>query len=81
MLRRYIQYIRVRLRYITWKKIVNFLKIQWAYLRRQAKVNAYPPEIIIDTTDFCQLRCPVSTNLSYPLDIEKAKKIINSGIL
>lgn len=56
---RFLNYARQRLRVLTLKRLANVLRIEWDYLRKHSIVRAYPYEIIIDTSNICQLRCPL----------------------
>jgi hypothetical protein len=58
---RFRHYLGERLRYITVKKAINIAKVEWALFFRKPLVNAYPYEIIIDPTNVCRLRCPLSS--------------------
>ncbi|MBI3399370.1 MAG: SPASM domain-containing protein [Deltaproteobacteria bacterium] len=52
-------YLRERARYVTFGKLVNVMKVEWALLRRKEMVRGYPYEIIVDLTNICQLKCPL----------------------
>ena len=52
-------YMHERLRYLTFKRFVNLLKVEWALFRGKPVVHAYPYEVVIDSTNICQLRCPL----------------------
>src|SRR5512134_1782587 len=56
---RFLNYARQRLRVLTLKRLANVLRIEWDYLRKHSIVRAYPYEIVIDTSNICQLRCPL----------------------
>ncbi|MFH1999975.1 MAG: radical SAM protein [Planctomycetota bacterium] len=52
------RYANALIRHITWKKIINLIKVEWAYFRQQPCVNAYPYILKIESTNICNLRCP-----------------------
>ena len=45
--------------YLTWKKAVNFIKIETQLRFGTKKVSGYPYEWELDTTNICQLKCPL----------------------
>ena len=45
--------------YLTWKKAVNFIKIETQLRFGVKKVSGYPYEWELDTTNICQLKCPL----------------------
>ena len=47
------------LRYFKWKKLLNFWRIEYQLRTGRTKVSGYPYEWEIDTTNICQLRCPL----------------------
>ncbi len=47
------------LRYFTWKKFFNFWRIEFQLRGGVTEVNGYPYEWEIDTTNICQLKCPL----------------------
>ena len=47
------------LRYFTWKKIFNLLRVEWQLRLGAEKVKGLPYEWEIDTTNICQLKCPL----------------------
>ena len=46
-------------RYFGWKKFINFWRIEIAYRFGRTNVGGYPYEWEIDTTNICQLKCPL----------------------
>ncbi len=50
---------RAAMRYFKWKKFLNFWGIEVQYLKGRTKVKGYPYEWEIDTTNICQLKCPL----------------------
>ena len=53
------QRFRLGLRYATWKKLFNFLRIEIQLRFGRTRVWGYPYEWEIDTTNICQLKCPL----------------------
>ena len=49
----------VALRHGTWKKLFNFLRIELQLRMGRTHVSGYPYEWEIDTTNICQLKCPL----------------------
>jgi len=47
------------LRYFTWKKVVNFLRVEVALRFGFTRLGGTPYEWEIDTTNICQLKCPL----------------------
>ena len=47
------------LRYFSWKKFFNFWRIEWALGHGKTQVAGLPYEWEIDTTNICQLKCPL----------------------
>ena len=47
------------MRYFKWKKFFNFWRIEFQLRSGRTKVNGYPYEWEIDTTNICQLKCPL----------------------
>lgn len=81
---RFRHYIGERVRRLTIKKVINILKVELALLLKRPKFNAYPYEIIIDSTNICQLRCPLCSTGSRRSDRKRGymqfdtfKKIID----
>lgn len=84
ILRRYMDAV---FRHITWKKIVNLLKVEWAYFRQKEVLNAYPYVLKVESTNICNLRCPFCLNRDRSafekgrgfgrMDIESFKKIVD----
>lgn len=52
------RYFRLRLKYLTFKKLINLLKTEYAFYRKRHSLNSSPYELIIEPTNICQLRCP-----------------------
>jgi len=52
------RYIDALIHHITFKKLINILKVEWAYWRKKNVVNAYPYILKIESTNICNLRCP-----------------------
>ena len=46
-------------RYFTWKKLFNFARIEAQLYMGLRRVQGYPYEWEIDTTNICQLKCPL----------------------
>ncbi len=53
------QRLDVALRYFKWKKLLNFWRIEMQLRAGKSKVQGYPYEWEIDTTNICQLKCPL----------------------
>ncbi len=53
------QRMEVALRYFTWRKFFNFWRIEFQLRGGVTKVNGRPYEWEIDTTNVCQLKCPL----------------------
>ena len=53
------QRIHLALRYGSWKKLFNFLRVELQLRFGRTKVWGYPFEWEIDTTNICQLKCPL----------------------
>jgi len=52
------RYLHALFFHITWKKLVNIIKVEWAYFRQKPKVRGYPYILKIESTNICNLRCP-----------------------
>jgi len=52
------RYLDALFRHLTWKKLVNILKVELAYYRQKPALNAYPYVLKIESTNICNLRCP-----------------------
>lgn len=59
-------YGRSALRYSTPKKILNALRIEFAYRRRQADVSSYPYLLNIEPLYYCNLECPLCDRQIFP---------------
>ena len=46
-------------RYFKWKKLLNLMRVEWQLRTGKLDVTAYPYEWEIDTTNICQLKCPL----------------------
>ena len=46
-------------RYFRWKKLQNLWRVEWQLRTGKTDVTAYPYEWEIDTTNICQLKCPL----------------------
>jgi MoaA/NifB/PqqE/SkfB family radical SAM enzyme len=46
-------------RYLTWKKMFNFARIEVQLRMGRTEVSGYPYEWELDTTNICQLQCPL----------------------
>ncbi len=53
------QRLTVALRHGTWKKLFNLLRIELQLRLGRSRVSGYPYEWEIDTTNICQLKCPL----------------------
>ena len=53
------QRLDIALNHATWKKFINFLLIELQLRLGRTKVRGYPYEWEIDTTNICQLKCPL----------------------
>ena len=53
------QRFEVALRHGTWKKLFNLLRIELQLRLGRTRVSGYPYEWEIDTTNICQLKCPL----------------------
>ena len=49
----------VAMDHFTWKKVLNFLRIELQLKSGRTQVKGYPYEWEIDTTNICQLKCPL----------------------
>ena len=49
----------IALRHGTWRKLFNFLRIEVQLRLGRTRVSGYPYEWEIDTTNICQLKCPL----------------------
>ena len=49
----------IAVRHGTWKKLFNFLRIELQLRLGRTRVAGYPYEWEIDTTNICQLKCPL----------------------
>lgn len=58
-IRRFRNYIFERLRYLNLTRLLNLFKVEYALFFKKAVVNAYPYELIIDSTNICHLHCPL----------------------
>lgn len=58
-LRRNYLYARIALRHVTPRKILNWLRVEWAYRRRVLITSARPYAVVIDTNNICNLHCPL----------------------
>ncbi|MFC1571221.1 radical SAM/SPASM domain-containing protein [Candidatus Margulisiibacteriota bacterium] len=56
---RLMYYCRVRLKYLTIKKLINLILTEYFYFKKQIFLKSYPYELIIDPTNACQLKCPI----------------------
>lgn len=54
-----LQRLQVTLRYWAWKKLLNFLRIELQLRLGRTKVSGYAYEWEVDTTNICQLKCPL----------------------
>lgn len=52
------RYLDALFRHLTLKKLVNILKVEWAYFRQKPVVNAFPYILKVESTNICNLRCP-----------------------
>ncbi|HEX8463310.1 MAG TPA: radical SAM/SPASM domain-containing protein [Abditibacterium sp.] len=59
-------YGRSAFRYSTPKKVLNALRIEWAYHRRQANITAYPYLLNIEPLYYCNLECPLCDRQIFP---------------
>lgn len=53
------QRFEIALRHGTWKKLFNLLRIELQLRLGRTRVTGYPYEWEIDTTNICQLKCPL----------------------
>ncbi|MBN2104032.1 radical SAM protein [bacterium] len=51
-------YMAIR-RVITFKRLINFISVSVSYLFRMKKVRAIPPALMVEPTDYCNLKCPL----------------------
>ena len=47
------------MRYFSWKKMLNFIRVELQLRLGRTKVSGLPYEWEIDTTNICQLKCPL----------------------
>ena len=47
------------LRHLTLKRILNFLRIEYSYLRKRSCNIGFPYLLVIDPTNVCNLQCPL----------------------
>jgi MoaA/NifB/PqqE/SkfB family radical SAM enzyme len=52
------RYLDALFRHVTWKKLINILRVEWAYFRQKASFKGYPYVLKIESTNICNLRCP-----------------------
>lgn len=81
---RFSHYLIIRLKHLTWHKLINFLVVEYEYFLRRSTLRGFPYELIIDPTNICQLRCPLCpTGLGQPgrqkgyMDLRLFKRIID----
>ena len=53
------QRLEIAMRYRSWKKLFNFIRIEAQLRIGRTRVWGYPYEWEIDTTNICQLKCPL----------------------
>jgi len=53
------RYLLVRLRYLTLKKIINFIICEYSMYRKKSNLKSYPYEMLIEPTNICNLACPL----------------------
>ena len=53
------QRLEIALRHASWKKLFNFVRIELQLRLGRTRVRGYPYEWEIDTTNICQLKCPL----------------------
>lgn len=52
------RYLDALFRHVTLKKIINILRVEWAYFRHKPVVNGFPYVLKVESTNICNLRCP-----------------------
>lgn len=52
------RYLDALFRHLTFKKLWNIIKVEWAYWRKKKTFNAYPYILKVESTNICNLRCP-----------------------
>lgn len=50
---------KIFLRYLTFKKLINFLKVEYAYKHKKQIVNGFPYTLSVILNNACQLSCPL----------------------
>ena len=50
---------KLAFRYFAWKKFINLFRIEFALRVGKARIGGTPYEWEIDTTNICQLKCPL----------------------
>jgi MoaA/NifB/PqqE/SkfB family radical SAM enzyme len=53
------QQVEAAFRYFKWKKLLNLWRVEWQLRNGKTHVTGYPYEWEIDTTNICQLKCPL----------------------
>ena len=56
---------------MTIRKIINFLKTELAYLFKRPRLASYPYELIVESTNICQLKCPFCYSSKPDTKLEK----------
>ena len=52
------RYLDAFVRHITFRKLLNIARVEWAYWFRRTRVKGYPYILKIESTNICNLRCP-----------------------
>lgn len=52
------RYLHALFHHFTLKKLINIMKVEWAYYRQRPVVNGFPYVLKIESTNICNLRCP-----------------------
>ena len=47
------------MKYVTFKKVINLIKVEYCFLRKKGFVTGYPYMLGIEVANFCNLRCPL----------------------
>lgn len=58
---------------LTPQKLVNYVRNRWEFKNLRPVLNSFPPQVIIDITNICNLKCPLCPTGARLLDREKGK--------
>ena len=66
ILRRIAMEFIIFIRFLTWKKLYNYLLNLFELKRKSVFLSSLPSRVYIETTNNCNLRCPFCVNISRP---------------